>query len=924
MYNPRECGAQCDVCPLGPKGELRGDEDWRPVGPEIHNGATVLAVAESPGPDEVQNGRPLVGRSGGEWNSGLSACGRTRPEVDLTNVICCKPPGAASGAWTRMTRKLDSLNKQRNQEGLDPLPHPATCCRPRLLAEAAEYPGIITLGKSATQALTGLSSSILATRGGPLRVTDEWAVTQDVEETACRVLPTVHPAYVMRAPSWRPVFYGDLAKAFRWFSDSLHWVEPELLWRPDAEGLQQWLLQQRNNTPPAPFYVYDVETDGIEPMTAKLRCLCITVPDLRADGKPARPGEPIAQVARSVGVSILSADGRTRFFDPYEETAILDVLRQFFRDPSLVKLGHNAGSYDRMVIEQHLGVTPYPLIDTLFSTRFRSPDLPKSLKTVGSVLTDVDRWETSTKGLKIATGSTDDDELLYYCSIDTAVNARITAPLIDAADAQGAFRPLPDWARPATWQPGRPFDLHEVDHATQDMCVGLHKNGIWIDQERRAELETHFSASVQRREKRLRELGSEAGINLHMKAASFDDDLSINPGSYDQIRYLLYSQWSLGIPPHMDARDFYTESGLPGSGDAVLRAHLASGNLSALQDEFIRELRLYRREKNKILGTVLHRLRPKNPNPKIKGDVWADGRLRPSWNAHVTSVGRLSCSNPNVQNIGNRKGQGPLKTVFAAPPGRLLVGADLDQAHLRICANYWKIPLLIEAFVDGVDPHNTLAYATFGDKFSSADGWGPEGFDLARKPPKGRAKSMRDIAKTLRYASIYGANPTTVWQVITSTETDDAELPYLRLTLREVRHMHEAWLKSEPEWEQAWKAMQAKYDKQSFMESPLFRRRSGPLSDGKMQEVVNFPILACESSLMRIAEQQVLQLFPFEFAGPGTGMIQQVHDSIVLEVPEHQAEAARDQLVEAMTLRIPGWEIPVTAEGAYGRTLKEV
>jgi len=881
----------------------------------------VLAVAESPGPDEVQHGRPLVGRSGGEWNGGLSAIGKRRPEVDLTNVICCKPPGAASGAWIRMTRKLDSVNKQRNREGSDPLPHPATCCRPRLLAEAAEYPGIITLGKTATRALTGLSSSILATRGGPLRVTDEWSATQDVEAAACRILPTVHPAFVLRAPSWRPVFQGDLAKAFRWFTDTLRWTEPELLWRPDAATLQQWLSQ------PAPFYVYDVETDGIEPMTAKLRCLCITVPDLRADGKPARPSDPVAQVAKSVGVSILSADGSTRFLDPYEETAILDVLRSFFVDATKTKVGHNAGSYDRMVIEQHLGVTPYPLVDTLFSTRFRSPDLPKSLKTIGSILTDVDRWETTTKGIKIATGSTDDDELLHYCSIDTAVNARITAPLIDAAEAQGAFRPLPDWARPISWQPGRAFDLHEVDHAAQDMCVNLHKTGIWIDQARRAELEVHYTASVGRRERRLKVLGTQAGVNLQMKAAARDDDAdaeSINPGSYDQIRYLLYSRWNLGIPPHMDAKDFYTASGLPGSGDIVLRAHLASGNLDPLQEEFIRELRLYRREKNKILGTVLHRLRPKNPDPKVKGDVWPDGRLRPNWNAHVTSVGRLSSSNPNVQNIGNRKGQGPLKTVFAAPPGRLLVGADLDQAHLRICANYWQIPLLTEAFVSGVDPHNTLAYATFGDKFSSADGWGPDGFDLTRKPPGGRAKSMRDIAKTLRYASIYGANPTTVWQVITSTETDSAELPYLRLTLREVRHMHESWLKSEPEWEEAWKMMQARYDRQGFMEEPLFRRRSGPLSDGKMQEVVNFPILACESSLMRIAEQRAIEAFPFWFAGPGTGMIQQVHDSIVIEVPEDQAEAACARLQEAMTLHIPGWEIPVTAEAAYGRTLKEV
>ena len=117
----------------------------------------------------------------------------------------------------------------------------------------------------------------------------------------------------------------------------------------------------------------------------------------------------------------------------------------------------------------------------------------------------------------------------------------------------------------------------------------------------------------------------------------------------------------------MDARDFYTESGLPGSGDVVLRGHLASGLLNPLQEEFIRELRLYRREKNKILGTVLSRMQP--PSQHKKGLVWPDGRVRSNWNAHVTSVGRLSSSGPNLQNIGNRKGQGDSRPSSLHPLG---------------------------------------------------------------------------------------------------------------------------------------------------------------------------------------------------------------------------------------------------------------
>jgi len=584
-------------------------------------------------------------------------------------------------------------------------------------------------------------------------------------------------------------------------------------------------------------------------------------------------------------------------------------------------------------------VTPTPLVDTLFPARFRAPDLPKGLKTIGSILTDVERWETTEKGTKISTGSEDDSELLRYNIIDTVVNARITVPLIDAATEAGAFRSLRTDIRPTGWVQSRPWNLSEVDHETQEMCVEMHKSGVWVDQQLRSRLEAEYQISVERRFKKLTELARELGAGtLGEDAASADDEL--NPGSAVQVRGLLYDRWGLGMPAQMDIKDFYTEAGLPSTGDVVLRSHLAGGLLSKEQAEFIHELRLYRREKNKILGTTLIPLRRRDQDPK-KGVVWGDGRVRSNWNAHVTSVGRLSSSGPNLQNQGSRKGQGRIKAIFSAPPGRILVGADLDQAHLRVTASYWQIPLLLECFHEGKDPHNTLAYSAFGDRFKDADGWGPDGFNLYNKPAGGAAKAMRDVSKTLRYASIYGANPATVWQVITSTETDNGELPYVGMTLREVRVMHDAWLQSEPEWAQAWEQMMIMYGRQGWMEEPVMGRRSGSLSDGKLNEVVNFPILAAESSIMRLAEVAVRDAFPFEFAGRGTGMIHQCHDSIAVEVPlpdgldplwkptkgeplPPELEQARRTLEECMTVAIPGWAVPMTAEADVGRTLKDI
>ena len=942
-YDPRTCGARCDECPLGPKGKFR-DGPWQPVPLERHEGATILAVAELPHVEDTNNGRPLSGRSGQEWTAALMVLGKKRTDIDLTHVVACSA-GTQQNAWEKLNKALDKENRRLLAQGLPGIPDPITCCRPRLLAEADRYENIVAMGRVAANSLTGKAQSIFSLRGGPVWVNESYGALLEtplageaVPEGAVRkVFPILHPSFVQRSPGWRHVLHADLGKALRWFSGALRWTEPVRTFNPTPDELEAFLAR------PAPFWAYDLETDGIESLVCAVRSIAIAHPDLNAAGRALRPGQEEATRCAVMGLNILSGDGFTRYYDAADEARILDILRRFFLDTSKVKVGHNAGYYDRQVVEQWLGVTPMPIIDTLFAARFRAPELPKGLKVVGSVLTDVDRWETTEKGESLAFGNVDDwDRLAYNCT-DSAVNARIVVPLMDAAEAAGAFRDLPEALRPVGWE-SRRWDLHEVDHATQDMCVNLHKIGVYVDQEARFQMEMETRASVVKREKRLSELAVAAGVGkLDLKSAGANDEgdgetAGIAPGSADQIRDLLYEEWKLGIPPNMEARDFYTMSGMPGTGDKVLRGHLAGGRLTPPQEAFIRELRLYRREKNKILGTVLLPLNLAAHDPK-KGVIWhADGRVRSTWNAHVTAPGRLSSSGPNLQNIGSRKGQGKLKTLFAAEPGHLLVGADLDQAHLRITANYWRIPLLLECFSEGKDPHNTLAYQVFGDKFKSADGWGTDGFSLYKKPNGGMAKAMRDVMKTFRYASIYWADPLTVWQVLTSTESDNGEMPYLHMTSKEVRHFHETWLKNEPEWMTAWETMLSVYRHQGYMEEPVLGRRSGGLSDGKKNEVVNFPILAAETSIMRLAEQALIHAFPWNL-GKRTGLIHQCHDSIAIEIeappglaswkPKKgealpaELEAYRKRVEECMTVRVPGWEVPLTAEASVGRNLKE-
>ena len=740
-FDPRLYGAKCDECPLGPKGAFRrqSDEPWLPVETERQRAAVAIAVAENPASEEVRQGRPLVGDSGVRWNRLLQEIGHRRPEVALANVLSCKIPGQPSGAYARMEKQLaverkkraavllatgEAANKTAAQRRAEyDLPHPAACCRPRLMRDISAFRNVIALGAVAAEAMRGRREPIHRIRGGPELLSEREDAGVELPEQ--RLLSTFHPAYVLRAKAWSQVLRRDLAKAFRHFEDRLMWTEPEQLYQPTPEQLRAWLSVA------APYWVVDLETDGIEPLECGIDCIGIATPDF--DGAGVFCGDPnrARVVARAVGVSLQSREARrrgqhVRFYSASDERHIKEILAEFLSDSRRVKAGHNIGGFDRHILKRWCGADTAPYIDTLFAARFAAPDLPKGLKTWGTMLTAVDRWETTDKGEK-AVRSNDDGELVIYCARgDATVNARITVPLLQASAAAGAFDEAPPLVRPTNWPGDRPWNLFEIDHATQEMCWSMHENGIGVDQTRRRQLESYFEVSVARRRAALQRMAAAAGFGEIEDGALGDggddadedaveedaDDGILKPGSYDQIRDILYERWRLGCPPLVAPKDFLTKSGLPGTGDHVLRMQLSRRDLTDLQREFIRELRLYRRERNKVLGAGLYLFRYRREDHK-HGKVWDDDRVRSTFSAHTTSVGRLSSSRPNVQTLGARKGLGFLRSCMVPAPGRLLVGADFDQLHLRIIANYWKIPAMLDAFERGIEPHCALAYSIF-------------------------------------------------------------------------------------------------------------------------------------------------------------------------------------------------------------------
>jgi hypothetical protein len=483
----------------------------------------------------------------------------------------------------------------------------------------------------------------------------------------------------------------------------------------------------------------------------------------------------------------------------------------------------------------------------------------------------------------LAFDSETDEELHRYCALDVAVTARVLPPLYDATRVRGQDH------------------LLACDHRIQRICCDMHTVGMFVDQPARAAKE----------KSKMREV-------LELRAALRDASglPDLNPGSTHALRRLLFGTWDLQPPIDDDLR--FTGSGDPSTSDDVIRGCLMIPKLTEQQKTFLKTLRNYR-SAQKELGTYIVKLRPmtdavdgvgwdddetdeergeREKRGYVKrGIVWADGRMRPGYNAHVTVTGRLSSSKPiNAQNFP--KG---LRSLVTAQPGHVLVGADADQLELRIAAARWGCKLYLDAFAAGADPHSMTAMAVFGDRFAAAKGF-PEGHRYPRPgdrripflfAPTGKwtedAYRMRNLAKMVQYASQYGGSVETVLRLLQLTEDDKGELVYLGLTLREVRAMHSAWLEGAKEFPLGWDRELATFRAQGFISEPVMGRRRDCLNGEDLNEIVNFPIQGAASSLMNRAMIKIADAIPLHKWGAGTGLITQTHDALVVECPQDTA-----------------------------------
>jgi DNA polymerase-1 len=335
-----------------------------------------------------------------------------------------------------------------------------------------------------------------------------------------------------------------------------------------------------------------------------------------------------------------------------------------------------------------------------------------------------------------------------------------------------------------------------------------------------------------------------------------------NLNSTPQLREILFDR--LGLPVLKK-----TKTGA--STDASVLEELAA------EGHEVPRLLLDYRELEKLRSTYVDAL-PQLVNPRT-------GRIHTSFNQTVAATGRLSSSNPNLQNIPIRTSLGrEIRKGFVAAPGTVFLGVDYSQIELRILAHFSGDEAFVSAFTQGVDVHKQTAAVIFG-------------VPVAAVTPQ-----MRSQAKTVNFATLYGQGAFSLAQQL-GISRDDARRfidTYFERFAGVRRYLDE----------QVGKARDLGY-----VETLLGRRRFVPELQSKNWSIRQFgervaqntPIQGTAADLMKKAMIDVQNAL--DQAESGARMLLQVHDELLFEVPHDEVDATRDLVVfwmeGAVQLNVP-------------------
>ena len=573
----------------------------------------------------------------------------------------------------------------------------------------------------------------------------------------------------------------------------------------------------------APLVALDTETTSLDAMRAGLVGMSLAV----------APGRswylPFAHVAPD---GELAGGAPPRNLPPLT-SAGLASLRELLSDPGVAKAGHNV-KYDWLVLRRAgvelAGVT----YDSMLASFVLDPG--RRSHAIDELARDRLSLVMRTYPELVGRGKAQRPfaavplaEAARYCAADSEMVLRLRA----------AFQPeLEDHQLVRL--------LERIELPLLPVLVDMEWHGVRIDVERLGEISRGFTRELAELEQSIyRAAGTEFNIN-----------------STPQLRHVLFEKIQLPVLKK-------TKTG-PSTDYEVLEQLAAAGH-------DVPRLLIEYRELSKLKSTYVDAL-PGFINPNT-------GRIHTSFNQTGAATGRLSSSDPNLQNIPVRTPRGEaIRRAFVAPPGSLLLTADYSQIELRLLAHLSGDPAFVQAFEQGGDIHRQTAAIIFG------------------VPQEQVTPEMRARAKTINFGTIYGQGPFALARQLGITQEEARAFIQEYFTrFAGVR----TWLDRTVVGAREKGYVETLFGRRRYV--PELKDRNYNIRAFGERTATNSPLQGSAADLIKIAMVRIAAAL--KQGGLASRMILQVHDELVLEVPAEEAaiatELVKRHMERAADLRVP-------------------
>jgi DNA polymerase I len=294
------------------------------------------------------------------------------------------------------------------------------------------------------------------------------------------------------------------------------------------------------------------------------------------------------------------------------------------------------------------------------------------------------------------------------------------------------------------------------------------------------------------------------------------------------------------------------------------------------------------RELTKLKSTYIDAL------PKL---VDKNSRLHTTFNLTIAQTGRLSSADPNLQNIPVRSDLGKeIRTAFVAAPGKALVSADYSQFELRLAAYLSDDDDLIDMFNRDVDVHVATAAEIYG------------------RNPEEVTKNMRRDAKVVNFGVMYGLSAHGLTQAT-------------GMTYEQAKHFIEKYFKVRPKLLSYIESVKKQALEQGYVETIFGRRRPTPdaqssnfmVREAAMRAAVNMPFQGSAADIMKLAMVAVAR----ELESTPCKILLQIHDSILVECPEEEAETTA-MLLKTTMENVHKLPVKLTVDTSIGQNWGEL